>query len=576
MKREAGMRMSQLLSKTQRELPTHIETVSAQLLQRAGYVRQLGAGIFSLLPLGFQVIKRLELLIGEEMEYLGVQELSMPIVHPAEIWQMSGRWESVDQELLRFQDRQGRDYCLAMTHEEVVTQLAAQFISSYKHLPLAVFQFQTKFRDEPRPRAGLIRAREFTMKDAYSFHQSQDDFKAFYWKMYGAYEQIFRRCELEVIPVESDTGIMGGSAAHEFMYLTPIGEDTLILCKHCGYKANRQVAQFKKSCYSAEQKAIEEVYTPNITTIDDLAEFLHVPKEQTAKAVFMVANRAEQETLIFAVVRGDMEVNESKLARAAGAKSLRSANLAEIKAIGAEPGYASPIGIKRDRVLVIVDDAVAWSSNLVAGANRSDYHLLNTNYLRDYSADRVTDIAAAKQGDACIQCSSLLTEARGIEVGNIFDLGTEYSEAVGAHFLDKSGKKHAIYMGSYGIGIGRLLASIVEEHHDDKGICWPQEIAPYDLSLLVLKDKNSDEPDKAALHLFGRLAEAGFRVLFDDREENPGVKFKDADLLGMPYQIVLGMRGLEKGIIELKHRRTGEKEELSPDIALEKLQDLKP
>ncbi len=563
------MEMNRLMSKTQRELPADADTVSQQLLHRAGYLRQLGAGMFSLLPLGLKTLKGLERIIRNEMEALGAQEISMPIVHPAELWQLSGRWESVDQELLRFKDRLGRYYCLAMTHEEVVTQLAAQFVSSYKQLPFAVYQFQTKFRDEPRPRGGLIRAREFLMKDAYSFHETATDFAEFYSQMLKAYERIFEHAGLEIMTVASDTGLMGGAGAHEFMYLNPRGEDTLILCNSCGYKANRQVAQFKKVFENTEPLPLEEVATPEVATIEALAEYLNISEAKTAKAVFLVDEGGVEERLIFAVIRGDLEVNETKLATVVGAKRFRQARVDEIIAIGAEPGYASPMGIKRKNVLVVCDDTVAQSTNLVAGANKVGFHLLNTNYGRDYSADRVADIAAAKSGDTCNVCDARLSEERGIEVGNIFDLGTTYSEVFDASFLSKDGYKQTLHMGCYGIGVGRLLACIVEAHHDEEGIAWPKSVAPFDLSLIVLKDKQSNEPFEVATKLYQTLKQKGIEVLFDNRDENPGVKFKDADLIGLPLHLTVGKRGLERGMVEFKNRQTGQKWECTLENALE-------
>lgn len=556
------MRMSQLVSRTQREMPSDADMISQQLLHRAGYLRQLGAGLFSLLPLGLRVMQKLERSIREEMNALGLQEVYLPMVQPAELWQRSGRWQTMDQELLRFKDRLARDYCLAMTHEEAMTHLLAQFVSSYKQLPIALYQFQTKFRDEPRPRAGLIRAREFIMKDAYSFHASASDFSAFYLEMFAAYERIFERCELNVIAVESDIGLMGGVSAHEFMYLSPKGEDSLILCDSCGYKANRQVAVFQKESFTETPLDIEEIATPGIDTIETLASYLAIPKAKTAKAVFFVDETPETKRLIVAMVRGDRDVNETKLAQSIQACKLRPAYPEEIRAIGAEPGYASPIGIQRHGVVVAIDEAVAYTPNLVAGSNKTGYHFLNINHGRDYLADSVADIASAKQGDKCKHCASDLREARAIEVANIFNLGVAYSEAFGAKFLTAEAKKLPLYMGSYGIGLGRLMAVLVEAHHDDLGILWPKDIAPFKVSIIAIKDKQNSEPMQIAMQIYSDLCKAGIEVLFDDRDENPGVKFKDADLLGIPLQIIVAKRNLDKGIVECKDRKTGEKGEL--------------
>ena len=557
------MRMSQLFTTTLRETPNDSDVASYQLLYRAGYIRQLGAGIINMLPLGLRVARKIEQIIREEMDALGGQELILPMVHPAEIWKKSGRWDDVDAELLRFKDRSERDYCLGMTHEEIMGGLAAQFTNSYKQLPYMLYQFQNKFRDEPRARAGLIRAREFVMKDAYSFHADAEDFDVFYKQMYDAYMRIFERSGLEVIAVESDTGLMGGEQAHEFMYLTPIGEDTLLISESGDYLANRQVATFKKDYYPEDEKELEVVETPDTTTINALAEFLNIPTSKTAKAVFLKDEKADDDKLIFAVVRGDMDLNENKLASKLNAKALRPATVEEIHAVGAEPGYGSPIGIKREQVTVIIDDAVEKSGNLVAGANRVGYHYLNTNAGRDYEADLVADITAAKQGDKSVTDGSALREERGVEVGNIFNLGTKYADSFDATFLNQEGKKTPIQMGCYGIGVGRLMAVLVEAFHDDFGIKWPKQVAPFDVSIILLKDKKSEEPTQLAEKLYEDLAARDIEVLFDDRTENPGVKFKDADLIGTPLHVTIGSRGLAKGIAEVKNRMTGEKQEVS-------------
>jgi len=411
------------------------------------------------------------------------------------------------------------------------------------------------------------------MKDAYSFHTDEASFETTYQTLYDAYVRIFERCGLNVIAVESDTGMMGGKAAHEFMFLTPIGEDTLLLCGSCGYKANQQVATFEKPrAASKALETLEKVATPGVTTIEALATFLNVSKAKTAKAVFYMASpKAGEESFVFAVVRGDMELNESKLSAQLKATTLRPATAEEIHAIGAEPGYGSPIDIKRENVLVIVDDAVAASPNLVAGANCVGYHLLNTNYERDYKTDVIADIAAASDGDACPNCGAAMRAERGVEVGNIFKLGTFYGEALNARFRDAAGELKPLTMGSYGIGVGRLLACIVEQYHDEAGICWPQQVAPYDLSLVALLDKRSPEVFEVAHKLYQQLSEAGFKVLFDDREESPGVKFNDADLMGLPVRVTVGKRGLGRGMVEIKKRDEQERQEVKLEDLLEAL-----
>ncbi len=558
------MRMSKLFLQTLREPPAEAEIVSHQLILRAGLVRQLASGIFDFLPLGLRVKHKIEQIIREEMDAIGGQEVILPLVQPAELWQRSGRWYEIGSDMARLKDRNNRDMCLGMTHEEAMADLAQQIVSSYRQLPFILYQIATKFRDEPRPRAGLIRVREFTMKDAYTFDLDMAGLDAVYPKFYQSYFNVFRRCGLDVIAVESDTGMMGGTMAHEFMALTPIGEDTLLLCDNCHYSANRQIALFRKpEPPAAEPLPLEEVHTPDTTTIEALARFLDIPESETAKAVFLIAelegeNKSVRSQFVFAVVRGDMELNETKLTNAIKARRLRPALAEEIRAVGAEPGYGSPIGIDRSQVLLVADDLAAASPNLVAGANREHYHLRNTNYGRDYTADIVVDLAAAADGYPCPRCGAPLRSVRGVEVGNIFKLGTKYSEAMGATYLDENGQRKPIVMGSYGIGSGRLLACVIEEHHDEQGIKWPISIAPYQLYLVSLANDKSPEVAEAADRIYRQLLDAGVEVLYDDRDERAGVKFNDADLLGIPLRLTVGGRGLKNGTLELKVRRTGE------------------
>ena len=556
------MRLSRLFATTLRQPPSEAESISHQLLLRAGYIRPLAAGLFSLLPLGQRVAARIEGIIRDEIDGIGGQEMKMPVVHPAELWRESGRYDAIGDELGRFTDRNGRDMVLAMTHEEVVTDLARREIKSYRQLPQLIYHFQTKWRDDPRPRAGLIRVREFTMKDSYSLDASWEGLAKQYDAHFAAYQRIYARCELPVVAVKSDTGMMGGKEAHEFMVLTPIGEDTLILCDACGYTANRQVARLRKAeAPAAEPLPLEKVATPHTPTIAALAELLAIAPSQTAKAVFLVADlpdaKGVREQFVFVVMRGDMDLNETKLGNALGSLlgapplRLRPAREDEIRATGAEPGYASPIGLKG--VLVLVDDAVPASPNLVAGANEAGYHLRNTNYGRDYTAALVTDLAAADAGCACPECGAPVKAERGVEVGNIFKLGTRYSEALGATFLDSDGQTKPIIMGSYGIGVGRLMACVVERHHDADGLIWPEAIAPYRVHLVRLPGG-----EEIADRVYADLQAAGVEVLFDDRDDRAGVKFKDADLIGLPIRVTLGERALKSGGAEVKFRRTGE------------------
>jgi prolyl-tRNA synthetase len=499
------------------------------------------------------------------MDAVGGQEVSMPVVQPAEVWKRSGRYAATGRELVRLRDRRDREMVLAMTHEEIVAGLAAGEVDSYQRLPRLVYQIQTKFRDDPRPRAGLIRAREFTMKDAYSLDRDEEGLDKQYRTLYGAYFRIFARCGLPVIAVGADVGIMGGSMSHEFMYLSPIGEDTILICDGCGYKANRQVARFRKSIPEAEeQRPIERISTPGTDTIETLAQSLHIPESRTAKAVFMVATVEGSERFVFAVVRGDMGLNETKLATAIGASELRPALPEEIRAVGAEPGYGSPLGV--EGALVVADDAILDSPNLVAGANEVGFHFANVNYGRDFEADVVADVALAEDGSPCPDCGGVMRAGRGVEVGNIFKLGTRYSDALGASFLDSDGEPKPVVMGSYGIGVGRLLACIAEEHRDEDGLVWPVSIAPYHVHLVAA------EAGERADGLYEGLRSAGVEVLYDDRRESLGARFKDADLIGIPLRLTLTVRSLQRGGVEVKVRSDAESQIVSIDEVVEVVQ----
>jgi prolyl-tRNA synthetase len=550
------MRLSKLFFTTLRDDPADAEMPSHRLLVRAGYVRQLGSGIYSLLPLGFRVNKRVEQIIREEMDRIGCQELAMPVVHPADIWRASGRYDAIGPELGRFKDRGGRDMVLAMTHEEVVGLLLADIVKSYRQLPIMVYHFQTKWRDEPRSRGGLIRVREFVMKDAYSCDRDTAGLDVSYQAQHDAYVRIFERLGLATVVVASDVGIMGGSQAHEFMVLNPAGEDVLVLCESCGYAANRQVARIPRPDPAAEEPlAIEEVATPGTTTIATLAAFLSIPEARTAKAAFFVRGDGR---LVTAIVRGDHEVNETKLANAAGTTTgLRPATVEEIRAAGMEPGYGSPIGAHD--TTVVVDELVARSPNLVAGANRLGFHYRNVNVGRDFTPDVVADITNAQEGDPCPTCGQPLILRNGIEVGNIFKLGTRFTDAAGATYLGEDGVAHPIVMGSYGIGIGRNVACIVEAHHDEKGIVWPAEVAPYAAHLVSIGEARDPRVSEAAERIHAFSVAAGREILWDDRGESPGVKFTDAELLGMPWILTVSPRSLAAGGVEVTDRATGDR-----------------
>jgi prolyl-tRNA synthetase len=555
------MQMSRLFSQTLRESPADSEIISHQLLVRAGFIRQLGTGIFSYLPLAQRSLTKIMNIMREEMNAIGGQEICMPVVQPADLWQETGRYYQIGSEMGRFKDKNAHDMVLAMTHEEVVADLVRGLIRSYRQMPALVYHLQTKWRDDPRPRAGLIRVREFTMLDSYSLDRDWEGLDAQYQAHYEAYFRIFKRCGVPAVAVKSDTGMMGGKLAHEYMYLSPIGEDSLLFCDACGFSANRQVATARKPKPTAEPLLpVKKVATPGASSIADLASFLQVPAAKTAKAVFFIADVNDEKGLpkqefIFAVVRGDSEVNETKISNLVKAKELRAATDEEIQKTGAVVGYASPVGLQNVRV--IVDDLIPVSPNLVAGANEAGFHLLNVNYGRDFTAGIVADISSASAGDLCENCGAPLRLARGVEVGNIFKLGTRYSDALGCTYTDQNGEIKPVIMGSYGIGVGRLLACAAEEHNDEKGLIWPVSIAPYPVHIVVLPGRQVDVQPFAET-LIEELAAVGIEALIDDREESAGVKFNDADLIGLPLRVTVSERALKNGGIELKKRSGGD------------------
>ena len=550
------MRLSELFFATLRDDPVEAEMVSHRLLLRAGYLRQLGSGMYSLLPLGKKVSDRVEQIIREEIDAIGGQEMEMPVVHPAEVWKESGRYQKIGPELVRFKDRGERDMVLAMTHEEVVALLLRDIVQSYRQLPMIVYHFQTKFRDEPRSRGGLIRVREFVMKDSYSCDLDYAGLDVSYEKHRVAYDRIFERLGLDAIMVRSDVGIMGGTGAHEFMVVNDYGEDTLVLCDSCDFSDNQQIAIVGKPDPEPEDLLpMEDVETPDATTIEKLATFLGVPKSKTAKAAFFVTG---DERFVVAIVRGDYDVNETKLVNLLKARrGLRPATVEEIKARGMEAGYGSPLGA-RDAVIV-VDELVARSPNLVAGANRVGWHVKNVNVPRDYTPDHVAEITNAREGDPCPNCGSPVQLRKGIEVGNIFKLGTDFTDAFGSMYLGEDGERHPIVMGSYGIGLGRNVACVVEAHHDDKGIAWPDEVAPYPAHLVSIAAGRDANVLETAERLHALAKESGREILYDDRDESPGVKFTDAELLGMPWILTVSPRSLAAGGLEVTRRATGER-----------------
>ncbi len=539
------MRFSRLFVTTLREAPAGTETISAQLLTRAGFQRQLGAGIYSLLPFGERTANRIEQILREEMEAIDCYEVSMPVAQPAELWKETGRWDKVGPELVRFTDRSDRDMMLALTHEEVATDLVRRSVRSYRQLPVSFFQFQTKFRDEPRARAGLLRCREFVMKDAYSFDTDAESFNHTYFEFYKAYLRIFARLGLPVVVVEASGGYMGSANSHEFQLPAEAGEDLLLISPNGNYAVNSEVATVNFDFPDEDPQPLEEVETPNCTTIEQVANHLGVPKEKTLKAVFYDVDGK----LIFVVIRGDLEINAAKLGGLLGVDILTPADRDLIQASGAVPGYASPVGLKD--VYVVADES-ARAPNLVAGANREGYHLLNVNLGRDYEPDLVADIVQVREGMPSPVDGAPLTESRGIEVGNIFPLQNEYSGPLGATYLDANDEEHEIVMGSYGIGIGRNLAAIAEHYHDDAGLIWPASVAPFDVHLVQIG--TDDESVNVAEQIYASLMEHGLDVLFDDRDTSPGVKFADADLIGVPLRVTISRRSLQSGGAELKRR----------------------
>ncbi|BCL83100.1 proline--tRNA ligase [Ktedonobacteria bacterium brp13] len=566
------MRVSQLLSTTLREAPRDVESVSQELLVRAGYIRLLTAGVYSFLPLGNRVMQKIAAIIREEMDGVGGQEVLLPVLQPEEIWQAQpadgrpSRADSVDI-LFHLEDRKGRALVLGPTHEEIATLLAQEFIRSYRDLPRLLYQIQVKMRDEPRPRGGLLRTREFLMKDLYSFDADSEGQDQSYRALSAAYQRIFERCGLRFIVAEADSGAIGGKDSQEFLALTDAGEDEALVCEQCGYAANLEKAEFVREILPTEPEgALTEVYTPDCTTILALADFLQIPASKTMKAVCygtgIPANTAEDgdgqhERLILIAIRGDLAVNEVKLRnvlRTAGVavSDLHLATPEELARAHIVAGFTSPVG-KGDEVLVIIDESLHSGNNFVGGANRVDYHLTNINYPRDLRSDLWADIASAFEGATCVHCSGTMHTVNASEVGHIFKVGSHYSELFNASFHDAEGAAHPLLMGCYGIGLGRLMAVVAEQHHDEKGLVWPAAIAPYQLSLVGL-DLTKGENGQLAEQLYKDLFVAGIEVLYDDRNESSGVKFNDADLLGLPLRAVLSKRSLKNGGIELKAR----------------------
>lgn len=554
------MRVSRALIPTLREDPGEAETVSHRLMLRAGLIRKVAAGIYTYLPLGLRIIRNIEAIVREEMNRTGAQEILMPIASPAELWKETGRWDFYGKELLRFKDRHDRDFCLGPTHEEVVTDLFRREVRSYRQLPANLYQIQTKFRDEIRPRFGLMRGREFIMKDAYSFDRDEEGARLSYQKMYDAYTRIFTRCGLTFRAVEADTGLIGGTSSHEFMVLADTGEETIVYTEEGAYAANVERAELlpEPDAPPVPQQPLQAVATPQATTVEEVTALLNISPRQLVKTLLY---SAEKET-VAVLVRGDHEVNPIKLARLLGVVETNMATPETVTSVtGAPVGFAGPIGLRH--VCIFADYAVKNVRNMVVGANKADTHYLNANWDRDFAVTEFADLRNAQAGDPSPRGDGPLRVVKGIEVGHVFMLGTKYSQAMSAKYLDPQGQEHLAVMGCYGIGIGRTAASAVEQNHDAKGIIWPLPIAPFHVHLLPLSP--SDTVTRKAEELYHRLTEAGVEVLWDDRDERAGVKFNDADLIGVPFQLLLGDKNLAQGLVEWKERKSGQVQKLTPE-----------
>ncbi len=559
------MKMSNMLIATLREVPAEAEIASHQLMLRAGLIRKMASGVYNHLPLGVKVLKKVEDIVRDEMDKSGAQELLASAMIPAELWQESGRWDAYGAEMFRVTDRNSREFCLGPTHEEVFTNIARNEIKSYKQLPLNLYQIQTKYRDETRPRFGVMRSREFIMKDAYSFDKDQEGLDLAYDKMHDAYVNIFNRCGLDAKCVEADSGAIGGSNSAEFMVKSEVGEDDVVFCTECDYAANIEKAETKAEIAEAEELvSMQKVETPDSRSIEEVSEFLKISPKKTVKTLIYNVDGK----LVGVLVRGDREVNEVKVANASNASGdIELASHEEVKrATNAETGFAGPVGLRVD--LLLVDEEVSRMYNMVVGANETGYHLTGVNYGREFEGV-VGDFRNIEEGEACPKCGGKVTIARGTEVGHIFKLGTKYSEAMNAKFIDENGKEQPFIMGCYGIGVTRTVASIIEQHHDENGIIWPLEVAPYHVSVIAVNSKD-EEQMRIASDIYNELREMGVEALLDDRKERAGVKFKDSELMGIPMRITVGKK-IGDGEVEFKLRTGGENETIKIEDAKERV-----
>lgn len=565
------MRLSKYYVKTLKETPKEAEVISHKLLLRSGMIKRLASGVYTYLPLGLKALKKVEAIVREEMDRAGAQEIFMPVLQPAELWKESGRWDVMGAEMMRIQDRHSREFALGPTHEEVITDIIRNDISSYKALPLNLYQIQTKFRDERRPRFGLMRGREFLMKDGYSFHSNRESLDAEFENMKAAYTNVFERCGLKFRAVEADSGAIGGSGSQEFHVLAESGEDEIIYCKSCDYAANVETATSEIfRLEKAEEKELNLVDTPNVAKIKDVVEYLDVPVEQTVKAM-MYRDMATDE-IYMVLIRGDFEVNEVKLKNTIDTIDVAMLTDAELEDLGLVKGFIGPVGADTDKITIIADESIVGISNHTAGGNKLDTHYVNVNCGRDYQVSKVADVRTVVVGEKCSKCGGELSSARGIESGHIFKLGDKYSKALGATFLDENGKSQVMEMGCYGIGVSRTMAAAIEQNNDENGIIWPSSIAPFIVEVIPANMK-AEAQVTLAEEIYAQFGKAGIDVALDDRDERIGFKFKDGDLIGYPFKVVCGKK-VDEGIVELKIRRTGETLEVSKDEVVNKVREL--
>ena len=560
------MKRSEYFQPTLKEVPSDAEVISHKLMIRAGLIRRLTSGVYSYLPSGLKVLQKIQEIIRQEMNACGALEVLLPAIHPKELWDESGRWELYGENMFHLFDRRKKPFCLAPTHEEAITNLVRSEVRSYRDLPLLLYQIQTKFRDEARPRFGTMRAKEFLMKDAYSFHADPKSLEETYKKVYDAYVRIFKRCGLDCQIVEADPGLIGGGLSNEFVVLAPCGEDTIVLCNSCGYRANSEKVEKNlpgKNPVSSELKKMEEVNTPEKKTVEEVAQFLKIKPSELVKTLIYFAD----DSPIAVLVAGDREINESKLMSVIGAKKLFLAGASQIEeATGGPSGFSGPVGLK---IKTIADISIKGMSNFVIGANKADTHFINVNIERDFKVSEFVDVKMPKAGDPCPKCGAKIELGTGIELGHTFNLGTRYSSLMNAKFLDEKGVENVMLMGCYGIGVSRIISAVIEQHNDENGIIWPKTIAPFDAIVIPL-NMNDEIQKTLAFQIYEELLKKGLDVLLDDRQDPAGAKFKDADLIGIPLKIVLGDRALKEGNIEMQIRSTQEKIKVKKEQAVEK------